>query len=162
PDCTGLAARREVAAHRRGGTITVPTVPGCHMTRSALCLLPLLAALAPTPDASAQRDPPKLAARFEVVVRTETIAARDGTKLAAAIYRPAKDKARVAGKSPTLLVRTPYGKDRAGDADAAKWFAARGYAVVVNDCRGRYGSEGKWRMLLDDPNDGADVVKWIA
>src|SRR5262245_13896890 len=131
------------------------------MTRSALWLLPFLAALAPMADTNAQLARPKTAASFEVFVRSETITARDGTKLAADVYLPAKDKAPVSGKHPTLLVRTPYGKDRAGDADAAKWFAARGYAVVVNDCRGRYGSEGKWRMLLDDPNDGADVVKWI-
>jgi putative CocE/NonD family hydrolase len=96
----------------------------------------------------------------EVVVRKDlTIATRDGTKLAADVYLPAKNGAEVPGKHPTLLTRTPYGRPR--EIDTAKWFAARGYAVVVNDCRGRFGSEGHWRMLLDDPNDGADVVKWI-
>jgi uncharacterized protein len=32
---------------------------------------------------------------------------------------------------------------------------------VVNDCRGRFASEGRWRMLVDDPADGADVMKWV-
>ena len=132
------------------------------MTRRTLLLLPLLAAFAPTQETNAAADPPaKSEARFDVVVRSETIAARDGTKLAADVYLPAKGKEPVSGKHPTLLIRTPYGKDRAGDVDPAKWFASRGYAVVINDCRGRFGSEGKWRMLLDDPNDGADVMKWI-
>lgn len=124
------------------------------MTR--LWPLPLLAAFALTPGTDAA-EPPK-----DVAVRSETITARDGTKLAADVYLPAKGGSPAPGKHPTLLTRTPYGKDRAGDVDAAKWFAARGYAVVVNDCRGRFGSEGSWRMLLDDPSDGADVVTWIA
>lgn len=133
------------------------------MTRSVLGLLSLLSTLALSAGRTDGADPPpKSEARFDVVVRGETIAARDGTKLAADVYLPAKGKEPVAGRHPTLLTRTPYGKDRAGDVEAAKWFAARGYAVVVNDCRGRYGSEGKWRMLLDDPADGADVLKWIA
>jgi putative CocE/NonD family hydrolase len=131
------------------------------MTRSPLA--GLLAILALVPGTTAGDDvPAKGQARFDVIVRSETIVARDGAKLAADVYLPAKGKEPVAGKHPTLLTRTPYGKDRAGDVDTAKWFAARGYAVVVNDCRGRFSSEGKWRMLLDDPSDGADVVKWIA
>ena len=97
---------------------------------------------------------------FDVVIRKDvTIVARDGVKLAADVYLPAKNGEAIAGKHPTLLTRTPYGRPR--EVDTAKWFASRGYAVVVNDCRGRFGSEGHWRMLLDDPNDGADVVKWI-
>ncbi len=132
------------------------------MRRFSLWLIPLVVVLVLEPDTNAGADPPaKSEARFDVVMRSKTITARDGTKLAADVYLPAKDKTPVAGKHPTLLIRTPYGKERATDVSAAKWFAARGYAVVINDCRGRFGSEGKWRMLLDDPSDGADVVKWI-
>ena len=157
---TGVTIAGRIAAARDAGTITVPA-SRCHMTRSHLWLLPQLAALTLALNTSAGADPPKDAAHFDIVVRGETVTARDGTKLAADVYLPAKGSAPVAGKHPTLLCRTPYGKDRAGDVETAKWFAARGYAVVVNDCRGRFGSEGHWRMLLDDPADGADVVKWI-
>ena len=105
--------------------------------------------------------PAKSQPRHEVVVhKDEKIAVRDGTKLAADVYLPASGTTPVAGRHPTLLCRTPYDKNR--EEATAKWFAARGYAVVVNDCRGRFGSEGRWRMLLDDPADGADVMKWIA
>ena len=38
----------------------------------------------------------------------------------------------------------------------------RGYNVVANDVRGRYASKGTWRLLVDDPKDGYDVVEWIA
>jgi uncharacterized protein len=133
------------------------------MTRRTLWLAPLLAALALPPTPTAGVDPPaKSEARFDTVMRSERITVRDGTKLLADIYLPAKGREPVAGKHPTLLTRTPYGRQRASDVEVANWFAARGYAVVVNDCRGRFDSEGKWRMLLDDPNDGADVAKWIA
>jgi putative CocE/NonD family hydrolase len=129
------------------------------MTRRSVRFLPLLVAftLAPDRPAHAQKSEP----RFEVVIqKDERIVARDGTPLAADVYLPAAGGAPAEGRHPTLLARTPYGK--AAEGETAKWFAARGYAVVVNDCRGRFGSEGRWRMLLDDPADGTDVAKWIA
>ncbi len=99
--------------------------------------------------------------QFQVMVQKgEVVVVRDGTKLAVDIYLPAKGAKRIEGKHPTLLCRTPYDKGR--ESETARWFASRGYAVVVNDCRGRFASEGRWRMLLDDPHDGADVLKWVA
>jgi putative CocE/NonD family hydrolase len=88
-----------------------------------------------------------------------TIAVRDGTKLAADLYLPAKAGAPLDGKFSTILARTPYNKD--GMKADAEWFAARGYASIINDVRGRYASEGTWRMIVDDPSDGYDVVQWI-
>src|SRR5262249_41916116 len=82
-------------------------------------------------------------ARFEVVVEKDILVpVRDGTRLALDLYRPATPD-----KYPVLLARTPYNKN--GTAAEARWFAARGYAVVVNDVRGRYASEGTWRMIVD-------------
>src|SRR6516162_10896216 len=99
-------------------------------------------------------------ARYEVVVEKDVrIPMRDGVKLAADIYRPAQNGTAIPGKMPTLLSRTPYNK--AGVADEAKWFAARGYAVVINDVRGRYASEGTWTWMTDDVNDGFGVITWI-
>ena len=43
-----------------------------------------------------------------------------------------------------------------------KYFVPRGYAVVLQDVRGRYRSEGMWRPIQDDGPDGADLLKWIA
>ncbi len=101
-------------------------------------------------------------AEFAVVVveKNVVIPARDGTKLAADIYHPARDGNALAGKFPTLLTRTPYNKD--GTEREARYYAERGYNVVANDVRGRYGSEGTWRLIADDPEDGYDVVEWIA
>ncbi len=79
---------------------------------------------------------------------------RDGVRLTADVYLPKPE-----GKFPVILTRTPYG--RARGADAYKALVAAGYAVVVEDVRGRYESEGKWVPLKDDPNDGFDTTKWI-
>ena len=96
----------------------------------------------------------------EVLVRQNTlIAVRDGVRLAADVYVPARDGQLLPGTFPTILARTPYNKE--GMRGDAEWFAARGYVAVINDVRGRYGSEGTWRMIVDDPQDGYDVVQWI-
>jgi len=94
------------------------------------------------------------------VEKNVTIVVRDGTILRADVYRPAEQGKPIAGRHPTLLTRTPYDKNGA-DAEA-RYYAERGYNVVTNDVRGRYASEGTWRLIADDPADGYDVVEWIA
>ena len=80
---------------------------------------------------------------------------RDGIKLATDIYLPKTE-----GKFPVLLTRTPYSKGRGANA-FSKAMNAAGYAVVIQDVRGRYESEGHWIPIKDDPNDGFDTAKWI-
>lgn len=94
--------------------------------------------------------------RYEVVVDTNVmVPMRDGVKLAADFYRPATD-----GKFPVVLVRTPYGKQMS--ELQGKYFARRGYVYAVQDCRGRFGSEGTWRPFFAEPNDGYDAIEWVA
>lgn len=83
---------------------------------------------------------------------------RDGVKLSVDIYRPD-----VEGKFPGLLVQTPYNNNTLGLMNRARWFAKRGYAVALADCRGRFDSEGEWdpfSPLLK--TDGHDTVEWLA
>ncbi|HUI54009.1 MAG TPA: CocE/NonD family hydrolase [Bryobacteraceae bacterium] len=97
---------------------------------------------------------------YEVVANKNVmIAARDGVKLATDVYRPGHAGSPVDGKFPAILERTPYNKD--GMANGAAFYVRHGYVVVVQDVRGRYHSEGHWRPLRDDPNDGFDTAKWI-
>ena len=120
----------------------------------------ILAALA---SAQTQAQPPTYKTspgRYGVVVeKNVTITTRDGTRLAADLYRPATDGKPVEGRFPTLLTRTPYNKN--GSENEGRYYATRGYNVVANDVRGRYGSEGSWRFIADDANDGYDVVSWV-
>ncbi len=103
----------------------------------------------------------KRLAEFEVVVEKNVkIPMRDGVPLAADVYRPARGGKAAEGRFPALLTRTPYDKD--GAKGEGQYYAARGYVVVANDVRGRYASEGTWRLIADDPQDGFDVVEWIA
>lgn len=94
---------------------------------------------------------------------------RDGVHLATDIYLPADVSA-----LPVLLERTPYDKRGTNHADfsvadevprskpeIARIFAAHGYAFVLQDCRGRYASEGTFRKYLSEAEDGADTMAWI-
>lgn len=82
---------------------------------------------------------------------------RDGAKLYADVYRPIGP-----GKFPVLVVRTPYGKQREGIHETQIKFAQRGYAVLVQDVRGRFESEGKWDPFRYEAEDGYDTVEWAA
>jgi putative CocE/NonD family hydrolase len=99
-------------------------------------------------------------ALHDVIVQSDVmVPMRDGVSLATDVYLPAMGGAALAGQRPAILMRTPYDK-RGAKADA-EYFAARGYAFVAQDTRGRYGSEGVWHMLTDDGPDGFDVCAWI-
>ena len=98
---------------------------------------------------------------YEVAaVKNVMLRMRDGTRLATDIYRPARNGAPIEGRFPALLERTPYNKER-GVAGVVGYFVPRGYVVIVQDVRGRYQSEGRWRPIMDDPNDGFDTAVWI-
>ena len=86
--------------------------------------------------------------------KTVLVTMRDGVRLATDVYG-----AEAGGRKPVLLMRTPYNKN--GAAAVAGMFAGAGYAVVAQDCRGRYGSEGKYEPYLHDGEDGPDTLQWI-
>jgi hypothetical protein len=122
-------------------------------------LLPLAVLLGP--DGSVTPLRAQTETRYQVVtMKGVMVAMRDGVKLATDIYRPGANGAAVNGKFPALLERTPYGKERGADA-AAQYYVPRGYVLVRQDVRGRYQSEGRWRPIVDDPNDGSDTAAWI-
>ena len=82
----------------------------------------------------------------------------DGTMLVSDHYYPAGD-----GPWPTLLKRQPYGRDIASTVVYAHpaWFARRGYNVVVQDVRGRGGSEGTFYPFRNEGRDGAETIAWL-
>ncbi|MEW5978993.1 MAG: CocE/NonD family hydrolase [Acidobacteriota bacterium] len=87
-----------------------------------------------------------------------SIPMRDGVRLYAALYRPAGG----APPFPTLLIRSPYSTQHPRYVDWALRFARGGYAVVLQDCRGRYESEGDWTPYSDDIPDGEDTLGWLS
>lgn len=95
---------------------------------------------------------------------------RDGVRLATDVYCPPEGE----GPWPVLLERTPYGKQGTNHADRsladpvpspksaiAARFAVAGYAYVLQDCRGRFQSEGRFTKYLNEGPDGADTLAWL-
>ncbi|MBM4185977.1 MAG: CocE/NonD family hydrolase [Gemmatimonadetes bacterium] len=84
---------------------------------------------------------------------------RDGVTLAADLYLPKS----AAGRFPVILLRTPYNKDSyRGSTGPAEFFAARGFAVVSQDVRGKWSSDGEYQVQSHDRDDGYDTMEWIA
>ena len=70
-----------------------------------------------------------------VIERDVMVPMRDGVRLRADLFRPAGD-----GPFPVLVQRHPYSAGGGAWAMLATALAGYGYAVVVQSCRGRYGS----------------------
>ena len=98
---------------------------------------------------------------YDVIVESDVMAPMcDGIRLACDVYFPARDGKRVDGQFPAVLERTPYDKRR--QAPHARYFAARGYGGVIQDCRGRFKSEGEFRAARPEAQDGYDTIEWLA
>ncbi|WP_247872445.1 CocE/NonD family hydrolase [Azospirillum sp. TSO35-2] len=90
---------------------------------------------------------------------TVSMRTRDGVRLDADLYRPD-----AAGTWPVLLLRVACGRRTALTSHYAhpRWYAARGYVVVVQDVRGCGTSDGRFRPFEAEREDGADAVAWAA
>ena len=85
---------------------------------------------------------------------------RDGVRLSADIYFPAAGPE--GGPYPAVLARTPYDNQHLVYVADARHFAEHGYAVVLQDVRGRQDSEGEWVPFRNEGPDGYDTVEWVA
>lgn len=91
---------------------------------------------------------------------TENVAIpmRDGTLLRGDVMLPGD-----LGRYPVLVYRTPYGKHLARkEYKTFEKAVARGYAVVVQDVRGRYASDGDFAPYQNEGRDGYDTIEWAA
>ncbi|ONH35453.1 CocE/NonD family hydrolase [Protofrankia sp. BMG5.30] len=81
------------------------------------------------------------------------VPAADGVALATDVYFPGRLPA------PVVVTRTPYGRS-ALLANGLGW-ARNGFVHVVQDVRGRYGSEGSWTPYHHGRADGRALVEWV-
>jgi predicted acyl esterase len=120
------------------------------LPRLALALA-LLSALAVATCAEDQSKP-----------QTKLVAMSDGVELATDVYLPKSGKP----PYPTILIRTPYNK--VGNRGNAAGITKLGYALVVQDMRGRYDSKGHHAIIFGNDGlggkhqDGHDTLNWIA
>jgi putative CocE/NonD family hydrolase len=82
---------------------------------------------------------------------------RDGTLLRADLHAASPEDRR-----PVLLIRTPYGRQQYRDDSIVAEATRRGYAVVVQDVRGRHDSAGAFDPYTQEGADGYDTIEWIA
>jgi predicted acyl esterase len=140
------------------------------------------------PPATYPRLPSEIPAKFKPVTdrfdhtrRNVMIPMRDGVKLHTVILIP-----RGAKKSPILLTRTPYSADRltshadsahlgpvlSGYDNAVDVILEGGYIRVVQDVRGKHGSEGDYvvnrplrgpqnKTPVDHATDTFDTIDWL-
>jgi predicted acyl esterase len=94
-----------------------------------------------------------------LVQRDVAVPMRDGVLTRADVYRPAD-----AGPCPAILLRTPYDKSWIEHfSPIAPGLAGdRGYALVIEDVRGRFASEGTFVPFRQEREDGHDSIAWLA
>jgi putative CocE/NonD family hydrolase len=100
--------------------------------------------------------------RAEHAVRIErgtAMTTSDGIELVADIYHPVR-----IARTPTILVRIPFSKTPLNSLFATivgRYWAERGYTVVIQGTRGRYESGGQHTPLVDERRDGLDTLAWL-
>lgn len=137
-----------------------------HTFNNAALTLCLLLASAITIAAQAPQSSP-----VEFEKREEMVPVRDGVKLRTLIFSPKK----MSEPLPILMTRTPYGVDGFDSQrlnNAYSHLIADGYIFVFQDIRGKYGSEGDFRMnrpprdksdakSIDEATDTYDAIEWM-
>jgi putative CocE/NonD family hydrolase len=99
---------------------------------------------------------PEYAVRVERSVGMQTA---DGVTLRADIFHPVR-----LTRTPTILVRIPFSKTVTNFLFAdvvGRFWAERGYTVVIQGTRGRYESDGKNEPLEHERNDGLETLQWL-
>lgn len=109
-----------------------------------------------------QTEGDQAAASAAITCNVEYVPMRDGVRLATEVYLPAEGE-----QFPVILQRTPYNRRAPNpgsncDSSTGHYFAERGFAMLNQDTRGRYRSEGEFDAMRQEPNDGYDAVEWAA
>lgn len=92
-----------------------------------------------------------------VRTRDATLLLADGVRLVSRVWHPDGE-----GPWPVLVMRQPYGRAIASTVTYAhpSWYADHGFLVVVQDVRGRGGSEGAFGGFAQEAADGAATIRW--
>ena len=80
---------------------------------------------------------------------------RDGVDLLADHHVPSR------AAVGTVLIRSPYGAGPLFTGMLAGPYLAAGHHVVVQRCRGTFGSGGRFEPMVHEVHDGADTVAWL-
>ena len=94
----------------------------------------------------------------DLTKQTVHLAVEDSIKLAADLYLPDGP-----GPFPCILVRSPYSKDGIGEFGEkyVRLFLSHGWAVIIQDTRGKFESEGIYHPFKHERPDGLATIKWV-
>ncbi len=127
-----------------------------------LALATAVAAWAQNDPDAGKSDDEKRAELAEIANIEEKIMVpmRDGVRLATHLYTPKG----AAEPLPTIFWRTPYQFNTLGGArlDFTLKAVREGYALVMQNERGVFFSEGDWEILGFPRTDGYDALSWIS
>jgi uncharacterized protein len=115
----------------------------------------LIAAAQLTPKIAAQSAEGKPSPGVELIWAFK-IPMRDGVRLNGTVFKPSGQKEPL----PVIFTLTPYISD--SYQNRASYFSQHGYVFVLVDVRGRGNSEGVFDPFAQEPNDGHDVVEFLA
>jgi uncharacterized protein len=145
--------------------------PRTAWTRRSLAQAGLGLSLPAMAPASSGAAPP-----FEAILESNVrVRMRDGVRLATDIYRPGLSGRPADGRFPAIMERTPYGRNVTSfrnitatsatpltQRQVAEIYVSQGFAVIFQDCRGRYDSEGEFEKYVNEGADGFDTCAWLA
>lgn len=129
------------------------------MSATSICVAAVALWMAMASQVQAQPQP-QVTSAYGPAMEHDLVAMRDGIRLDTNIYLPTGK-----GPFPTILIRSPYplNDPRKGSAGSfERKLLDRGYAVVEQNERGMYFSEGQHRFLVGARNDGYDTIDWIS
>jgi uncharacterized protein len=93
---------------------------------------------------------------FVAVERNVRVPMSDGTVLLADHYLPITSQ-----PAATVLVRCPYGRRGPFGLLDGRLIAERGFHVLLQSCRGTFGSGGGFEPMRHEIADGQDTVAWL-
>ena len=93
---------------------------------------------------------------FVAIERNVQVPMSDGTVLLADHYLPITSQ-----PAATVLVRCPYGRGAPFSLLQAQLVAERGFHVLLQSCRGTFGSGGQFQPMRHEIADGQDTVAWL-
>jgi uncharacterized protein len=93
---------------------------------------------------------------FVAIERNVQVPMSDGTVLLADHYLPVTSR-----PAATVLVRCPYGRGMPFSLLQAQLVAERGFHVLLQSCRGTFGSGGQFEPMRHEISDGQDTVTWL-
>ncbi len=92
----------------------------------------------------------------DIVIKENQIVASDDVILNGDLYRPVCDN-----KVPVIIMRTPYGKHNINAVYDPLSIVRQGFALLVQNVRGRFESNGKFVPFENEREDVVQTIEWL-